>query len=189
VDLLPQVPTIAESLGVSPKEVLGLLLEYEGWVKPRPRPLSYEMDEIRVTYNADEGVRVPASRLYHRDRDSLLVGELTYAYAEIVKAPSNPSADPKCYEAVEPLLIWTHLKGGTCLERMARPHRMAGRLVVDGQPIKVELKAQYTGTLDTLMSLQAVERFLDGAEPPSWAEAYNQVRDSLGEVCELPMGP
>jgi hypothetical protein len=189
VDLLPQVPAIAESLGASPKEVLGLLLEYEGWAKPRVRPLYFEVDEAQITFNADEGVRVPASRLYHRERDSLLVGELTYAYAEIVKAPSSPSADPKCYEAVEPLLIWTHLKGGTCLERMARPHRMAGRLMVDGQPIKVELKAQYTGTLDTLMSLEAVERFLDGAEPPSWAEAYKQVRGSLEGFVSFPWDP
>ncbi|MEM2997305.1 MAG: hypothetical protein QXK52_07330, partial [Candidatus Bathyarchaeia archaeon] len=79
VDLLPQVPTIAEALGVKPKEVLGLLVEYRGWARPRLKPLSFEEEELRVTFNPDEGFRIPASQLYHKYRDSLLVGELTYA--------------------------------------------------------------------------------------------------------------
>ncbi|MEM2127118.1 MAG: hypothetical protein QXH67_02730, partial [Candidatus Bathyarchaeia archaeon] len=190
VDLLPQVPAIAEALGVKPKEVLGLLVEYRGWARPRLKPLSFEEEELRVTFNPDEGFRIPASQLYHKYRDSLLVGELTYAHAQVVVASSNPGGEnPKISETVEPLLIWTCSKIGVNPERLAKPLRMIRRIEVEGHPIHLELKAQYTGTLDTLMSLKAVQVFLEGAEPPTWTEAFTAVRSSLERFVSFPWDP
>ncbi|MEM3056917.1 MAG: hypothetical protein QW639_06795 [Candidatus Bathyarchaeia archaeon] len=191
VDLLPKVPAIVEALGVKPKEVLGLLIEYRGWARPRLKPLSFEEEELRVTFNEDEGLRVPASQLYFRYRDSLLVGELTYAHAQVVKISSNLGGKEKVksYEAVEPLLIWTCSKDEVNPDRLAKPLRMIRRLEVDGRPIHLELKSQYAGTLETLMSLQAVRGFLDGTEPPTWTLAFTAVRSCLERFVSFPWDP
>jgi len=190
VDLLSKVPEIAESLGVRPPEIVELIVQYEAWKAPSFKPLVFEEENLRITIRNEDGVRVPASQLYYRNggTGSFIIGELTYAYATVNKTVRNKRGEEEEieYETIEPVLVWAYYNSGALHERLIKPWRMAKTLEVEGRPVMIELRARYTGTLETLISLDTCLKFLDGGKAQPWGDLFSRIREALERFVSFP---
>ena len=147
---------------------------------------TFESDGLRIKVLQEDGVRVPASQLFYRWGDEFIIGELTYVHAIKERLVKDGS---ESYETIIPLLAWARYRNGELVERQVRPYEMARKLELQGRPILVELRTRYAGTHETLMSLEAVQAFQHGVEPPEWRDVFLKVRDVVESFVSFSWDP
>jgi len=181
---------VASKLGVHPQEVFMAKMRVRGFEKQPQKDLTFINEDLVVTLLNNDGVRVPASQLYYRFGDAFIIGEITYSHALVKKTVKRKGKDEtKEYETIVPVLVWAYYLGGEIVEKNMKPYQMARRLEVQDRPVLVELKARYTGTLETLISLETAQKFVDGAEAPSWRELYDEIKRLVKQFVSFPWDP
>jgi len=186
----PQFDEIAKALGVEGEDKTKLaraIFDTKVTVSKIERDvdeggdLTFEGEGIKIQILNEDGVRVPASQLFYRFGDEMIVGEITYSHARVEKTVKGRGGKEEVveYETIVPVLVWGHYFGGEILERDLKPYQLAKKLEVQDHPIMVELKARYSGTLETLMSLEVAQKFLRGESALSWEILFLKIKEAL----------
>jgi hypothetical protein len=148
-------------------------------------PFLFQEGDLTIQLLTEDGVRVPASQLFYQYGDDMIIGELTYSHALVRRIERDRKGREKEveYETVTPVLVWARYRAGELVERNMKPYQMTRTLTLNERPIIVEIRTRMAGHLETLMTLGAAQRFLDGCEAIDWREAYEWVtRDYKGFV-------
>jgi ribosomal protein S27AE len=148
--------------------------------KPKTVDLVFEGEGKKITILQEDGIRVPAGQLWFKAENEFLIGELTYCYAQVERLHD----DGKAYETIIPVLVWSRFKDGMLVERDLKPYSLARKLEVGGKPVLVELRTRYSGTLDTLISLETAKAFIEGSAVPEWGEIFSSVKEAISKfIC------
>ena len=168
---------IIEDAGELAAKIYNEILNRYGSFFINDSELAFQGDGVRIQILNEDGARVPASQLFYRWEDEFIIGEITYAHAKVEKRVKRRGREEvKEYETIIPVLVWARYRDGEIVERDLKPYQLARKLEVQNRPVMVELKTRYTGTMETLMSLDAAQKFLRGSEAPTWREAFSKIK-------------
>ncbi|MEM4454435.1 MAG: hypothetical protein QXT28_06985 [Thermofilaceae archaeon] len=167
---------VPEELPKTKEELLERLRE----AKPS---LSFFHEDKHIEVMHEDGCRVSLGQIFYRCEDGFIIGEVLYSHARI-RDLRDLESEP--YEAVIPLVAYAVYDGeGRLVARDLKPYVMVKKLMLNNRPVVVEAKTRLSGTLETLMSLDAACRFRDGCEPPAWSEVYGEVKAAIRRFCNL----
>jgi len=168
--------------------VVDELEKIEKQVQAEAEGLSFEDENMKITILEEDGVRVPAGQLFYRFESDFIVGEITYCHALVSKkeVDKRGNVKNKTYETITPVLVWSYYSNGEIIKRDLKPYQMARKLEIQDKPVLVDLGTRYTGTLETLISLDAAKRFINGENSQDWKELFQEVKSSLEKFVSFP---
>ena len=147
----------------------GALLNEETEICPECgwNPFIYQGEGFQIELLTDDGVRIPAPQLSYSYGDNLIIGELTYSHTRLREIINKKGEEEEIErELILPVLVWSTFIDGELKERRWRPYYIKRgenfTILFAGRPIIVEMRSRMAQTLETLMSLKAIRRFVEG---------------------------
>jgi hypothetical protein len=113
-----------------------------------------EKGEVYI-FKASDGLITSPCSFYIEEKNKAILGELTYLYADILTKKGKD-------ELITPSLVLAYYENGEIVKKEIKPLRKVRYLEIDGKPIKFDKKTIAENPLNTLMSLEAIEKLFKG---------------------------
>ena len=147
--------------------------------------LMFKDKDLLIELKADDGVVVSPASLYYKTLDQILIGEMFFSHAVVEKQTDD---GPIKINTIEPVVLWA-LHNGAEVQRSWKPLRALDFIMVGDRPVTVERPGYFKTTISTLMSMQAFQNFLSGAEPKPIKELFERVKSSWQQFVKFDWDP
>lgn len=163
-------------------ERISELKSLDNILEAKQRGLVFEEEGKRIALVAEDGARVFLGQIFWREGDDLVIGELLYCHA-LIEDLNDVKSEPR--EAIIPVCLVAIYRGGQLAERYLKPYMLLKKVDLNGKPILIEARTRSSEPLNTLMSLDAGRKFINGGDVPTWRDAYNVVLASVRRFVNL----